>query len=65
MAFLWAVGEDIVVPSISQQRKNLKEFLTLMNNGLHALLSEILQLCFDIKMRNNGAINLRKDLLSA
>lgn len=41
--------------------KNLEDFLTLIDSGLHTLLSEMLQHCLDTKMRYNGAINLRKD----
>lgn len=34
-------------------------FLTLIDSRLHALLSEILQHCFGMKMGNNGVINPR------
>lgn len=44
--------------------KNLEDFLTLIDSSLHALLSEMLQQCFDIKVRNNGAINLRREKTS-
>lgn len=37
----------------------MEGFLTLIDSRLHALLSEILQHCFGIKMGNNGVINLR------